>query len=91
MPRVDMESFEEGTEIVRVYLAVRLGEATRVEHVLDAAGVDYGVEVEPVIAADGLGLRTERNAAGFWVAGAAVEPAATALEKAGLVLGLVKR
>jgi len=49
------------------------------------------VEVEPVIAADGLGLRTERNAAGFWIAEAAVDAAATALEKAGLVLGLVKR
>jgi len=91
MPRVDVESYEEGTEIVRVYLAVRLDEATRVERALDEAGVEYGVEVEPVISADGLGLRTERNAAGFWVKDGAVEVAATALERAGLVLGLVKR
>jgi hypothetical protein len=74
-----------------VYLAAGLGEATRVEHALEAAGVDYGVEVEQVVGADGLGLRTERSAAGFWVADAALDAAEQALKEAGLTEGLVRR
>jgi metallophosphoesterase (TIGR00282 family) len=43
-----MESFEEGTEIVRVYLAATLAEAQEAERILSAAGVDYAVEVAVV-------------------------------------------
>lgn len=86
-----METFEEGTEIVRVYLALALDEATRVEQVLDGAGVEYGVEVEALDARNGLGFRTERNAAGFWIREPALDAAESALLAARLVKGLVQR
>jgi hypothetical protein len=86
-----MDAFEDGTEIVRVYLALRLEEATRVESALDLAGVEYGVEVESLVQPDGLGLRTERNAAGFWIREVALDAAEAALLAAGLERGLVRR
>jgi hypothetical protein len=86
-----MDAFEEGTEIVRVYLALKLDEATRVERVLDGAGVEYGVEVESIVQPDNLGLRTERNAAGFWIRSGALDAAEAALVAAGLERGLVRR
>ena len=91
MARVDMESFQEGTEIVRVYLAVTLAEAQEVERALDAAGVDYAVEVEPFASPTALGSNAPRSGAGFWVAAAALDPAADALERAGRIAGLVRR
>lgn len=91
MARIDMEAFEEGTEIVRVYLALGLDEAGRVERALDAAGVEYGVEVEAVDTRNGFGLRTQRNAAGFWIREPALDAAEAALLAAKLVKGLVQR
>ena len=90
MPRVSEESFEEGSEIVRVYLAGSLSEAQRVEKVLDALGLEYLAEPEQYAAPYALGART-RSGVGFWVVEAALDPAADALERAGLVSGLVKR
>lgn len=90
MPRVLMESFEEGTEIVRVYMAARLDEAQAVERALDAAGLDYGVEVEEFVAPTALGSSAPRRGVGFWVEAAAVDACAGTLERAGLVTGLVR-
>ncbi len=89
MAQVGMESFEEGTEIVRVYLAAALAEAQAIEDALTAEGVDFAVEVEELWARTALG--SARRAAGFWVREADVERAAGALERGGHVAGLVDR
>lgn len=91
MARIPMDAFQEGTEIVRVYLAARLEEAQAVEAALDSAGIDYGVEVEEFVSPTALGSSGPRRGVGFWVDAAAVEPGALALERAGLVGGLVER
>jgi hypothetical protein len=91
MPRVTMDHFQEGEEIVRVYLAAKVREGERVEAALDAAGLAYGVEVEPFTTPNVLLGVTERSGAGFWVAAADLDGAAAALERAGLVAGLVDR
>lgn len=90
MPRVTEEAFEEGSEIFRVYLAASLGEGRSVERTLDEIGVDYLAEPEPYAARWALGSRV-RSGVGFWVTGAALETAASALDRAGLKSGLVVR
>lgn len=90
MGRIPMEGFEEGTEIVRVYLAGSLAEAQAVEGVLDAGGFEYAVEVE-ALPSGGLLTGRARSAAGFWVRTDAVEGSAGALERAGHLRGLVDR
>lgn len=90
MGRVTEEAFEEGSEIVRIYLAASLAEAQSVERVLDAAGLDYLAEPEQFGAPAALVSRV-RTGVGFWVPEAAVDPAAGALERAGLTTGLVQR
>lgn len=85
-----MESFDEGEEIVRVYLAAAVAEAQAVEQALDAAAVDYAIEVEAFPGAGVLG-GTARTGVGFWVRDAALDRAADALERAGHVRGLVDR
>ncbi len=90
MPRVTEEAFEQGSQIVRVYLAASLAEAQRVEGVLDGIDVEYLAEPEQYAAPNALGSRV-RAGVGFWVTEAALDPAADALERAGLISGLVKR
>ena len=91
MAIVPMESFEEGTEIVRVYLAASLAEAQAAERILTAAGLEYAVEVEELATRTLFGLGSVRRGAGLWVRSAAVDAAADALERAGQVAGLVER
>jgi hypothetical protein len=86
-----MESFEEGTEIVRVYLAATLGEAQQVEGVLAGAGLEFAVEVEEFATRTALGSGGVRRGAGFWVREAFLDGAADVLERAGCVAGLVVR
>jgi hypothetical protein len=86
-----METFEEGTELVRVYLAASLREAKAVEDTLTAAEVDFAVEVEALASSNALGLRTERQLAGFWIREADLDRAAGVLERAGQLSGLVRR
>jgi hypothetical protein len=86
-----MEAFEEGTEIVRVYLAATLAEAQRVEGVLDAADLDYAVEVEEFATPTALGSNAPRRGAGFWIDPGDLDASCDALEGAGLVRGLVQR
>lgn len=91
MAQVPMESFEEGAEIVRVYLAASLAEARGIEGALEDAGVEFGVEVEEVSARSLFGWFQPRRGAGFWVREADLDRAADALERGGHVEGLVKR
>jgi hypothetical protein len=86
-----MESFEEGTEIVRVYLAATLREAQAVEATLTHAGVDFAVEVEAFASRTALGANAPRQGAGFWIRSGEVDRAADALERAGQIAGLVER
>jgi hypothetical protein len=84
-----MDFFDEGTEIVRVYLAASLAEARAIEGALDAAGVEFAVEIEEF--ASRIALGSARRGAGFWVREADLELAAGALERAGHLAGLVER
>jgi hypothetical protein len=86
-----MDSFGEGTEIVRVYLAAALAEAQAVEDALAVTGVDFAVEVEEFASRTLFGTRAARRWAGFWVSADDVETAADALERGGHVAGLVDR
>lgn len=89
MGRVTMEGFEEGTEIVRVYLAASLREALEVETTLSEAGIEFAVEVEEFASPTALGSNAPRRGAGFWVREATAERAAGALERSGHLAGLV--
>jgi hypothetical protein len=91
MARVPMESFEEGTEIARVYLAASLAEARRIEDALADAGVEFAVEVEVFASPTALGSNQARRGAGFWVREAGLDRAAAVLERGGHVAGLVDR
>ncbi len=91
MARVEMETFEEGTELVRVYLAATLVEARRIEEALDLAGVEFAVEVEEFASPTALGSNQPRRGAGFWLREADLDVAADALERGGHLAGLVRR
>ena len=91
MARVPMERFEEGTEIVRVYLAATLAEARRVEDALESEGVEFAVETEEYLSPTALGSNALRRGAGFWIREGELERAADALERGGHVAGLVRR
>jgi len=86
-----MDAFEEGTEIVRVYLAATLREAQQVERILDEAGVEFGVEVEEFASRRALLSGGVQRGAGFWVREALLDGAADLLERAGCMAGLVDR
>jgi hypothetical protein len=86
-----MHLFGEGTELTRVYLAAALREAQAAEQALDAAGVEYAVEVEEFLARTILGGGAPRTGAGFWVREGDLDAACAALGGAGLVKGLVDR
>jgi hypothetical protein len=90
MPRVTEDALQEGTEIVRVYLAASLSEAQSVEGVLDGTGVAYLAETEQYRAPSSLGARL-RTGVGFWVGEADLDAAFGALERAGMTAGLVRR
>ncbi len=91
MARIAMDAFEDGEEIVRVYLAASLDEAQAVERALDASGFEYGVEVEAFASRTAFGSGAPRSGAGFWVAGDDLDAVAAALGRAGLRRGLVER
>ncbi len=58
-------SFFEGREPQLIYIAKRLKDALRLESVFDAAGVDYGVEVDEY--SGGVVFRKVRVGAFFYV------------------------
>jgi hypothetical protein len=91
MALVPMEAFEEGSEIVRVYLAASLAEAQAAERVLTEAGLEYAVEVEELGTRTLFGFGSRLRGAGLWVRAEVLDAAADALERAGQVAGLVDR
>jgi len=66
-------SFFEGKEAVLVYIAKKLKDALRLESVLTAAGLDYGVEADEY--RGGVVFRTARVGAFFYVLPESAEPA----------------
>jgi hypothetical protein len=89
MARIPMEAFEEGTEIVRVYLAARLEEAQARALEPKDAGLEYGAEAEDLTPPSA--FRARRRGVGFWVDAPDADRGVEALERAGLVEGLVRR
>jgi hypothetical protein len=78
--------FFENREAVLIYIAKKLGDATRLESVLTAAGVDYGVEADEY--RGGVVFITTRVGAFFYVLPEAVEAARETMERAGFKLHL---
>ena len=58
-------SFFEGKEAILIYIAKRRRDALRLESILTAAGLDYGVEADQY--AGGVIFRTHRAGAFFYV------------------------
>jgi hypothetical protein len=63
----------EGQEALLVYIAASLGDATRLEAILEAAGLDFGVEADEY--EGGFLFRTTRTGAFFYVLEADLEVA----------------
>ena len=73
--------FFEGHEPVLVYIAKRLRDALRLESILTAAGLDYGVEADHY--AGGVIFRSQRVGAFFYVLPESVEATHRAMQAAG--------
>ncbi len=91
MARIDMDGFEEGTEIVRVYVAATLAEAQAIEDALEAADFRFAIEVEAIASPAVLGSSPPRRVAGFWVTAGDLDACADALARGGHLRGLVDR
>ena len=74
-------SFFEGKEPILIYIAKRLNDALKLESVLTAAGVDYGVEADHY--SGGVVFRSSRVGAFFYVLPETVEIARRAMEAGG--------
>ena len=86
MSLVDEDAFRE-RPIVRIFLAATVGEARRVEAVLDQRDVDYFVRVE----AFGRTLfGSERHGATFFVEAGRADDCEAALVEAGLGFGVLR-
>lgn len=74
-------SFFEGHEPVLIYIAKRLRDSMRLERLLDAAGIDYGVEADEY--RGGVVFRTIRTGAFFYVLPESAESAREAMRRNG--------
>jgi hypothetical protein len=74
-------SYFEGKDAVLVYIAKRLRDALRLESVLTAAGLEYGVETDHYYG--GTIFRRERVGAFFYVVSDSVKAAHRAMQDAG--------
>ncbi len=74
-------SFFEGHEPELIYIAKRLQDALEVEGLLEAAGVDYGVETDTYTG--GILFRSERVGAFFYVLPEGAEEARSVLKTHG--------
>jgi hypothetical protein len=72
-------TFFEGKEPILVYIAKRLKDALRLESVLTAAGIDYGVEADHY--RGGIIFQSQRVGAFFYVLPEAVEAALHAMRE----------
>jgi len=75
--------FFEGAEPELIYIAKKLSDATRLESILTAAGVDYGVEADEY--QGGVIFRRIRTGAFFYVRPEALDAAVSAMSDAGYV------
>ena len=76
-------SYFEGQEPVLIYIAKKLKDALRLEELLTAAGVDYGVEADEYRA--GVIFRSVRAGAFFYVLQDQVDPAFEMMRRNGIV------
>ena len=74
-------SYFEGKEPVLIYIAKRLKDALRLESILTAAGVDYGVEADEY--RGGIIFRSVRAGAFFYVLPETVESASDVMRRNG--------
>jgi len=81
--RREAEFFGE-EELDLVYIAKRLREGKRAEDALDAAGIDYAIEVDKYLG--GFLFKRELDGAFFYVRGESLEAARAAVTGAGLKL-----
>ena len=88
MTRIEPEALEH-QELTRVFIAVRLTEARRVEEFLTGCGVDYVVKVEPFIAGIFSTVRSRQGAV-FYVKSSQARFCRDQLTAAGLDLGVVE-
>jgi hypothetical protein len=78
----------EGRDPQLIYIAKRLRDATRLEAILEAAGVDYGVEPDEY--QGGVIFRRTRIGAFFYVLPDALETARAAMRENGFRVAEVK-
>jgi hypothetical protein len=76
-------SYFEGQDPVLIYIAKKLKDALRLEEVLTAAGVDYGVEADEYRA--GVIFRSVRAGAFFYVLKDQVDPTFQMMRRNGFV------
>jgi hypothetical protein len=74
-------SFFDGKEPVVIYIGKKLNDALRLEAILDAAGVDFGVEADEY--SGGTIFRTTRVGAFFYVLPETMEAAREVLRRNG--------
>lgn len=91
MAKQALDEFGEGTEVVRVYLAGALDEAQAAERAMDGAGLTYAVELEEYRTRSILVGSATRQGLGVWILERDLDAACAALERAGLLKGLVDR
>ena len=87
MVRVTLDDFSD-KEVARIYLAVELGEAKRVEEILSANGIDYVVEVEPYVRSSVFSFSSENRGAAFYVLSGQADFCKQTLFDAGLKVGI---
>jgi hypothetical protein len=76
-------AFFDGHDAELIYIAKKLKEAVRLEEILAAAGVDFGVEADEY--RGGVVFQTTRIGAFFYVLPEAADAARAVLEKNGFV------
>ncbi len=87
MARLELEDFLD-REVRRVYLAGRLSEAKRVERTLTGNGIDYAVDIEPVLTLLFGIFPSESAGVAFYVLSGQASSARSALLAAGLKAGI---
>lgn len=89
MARFTQDDFS-GKDISRLYIAAKLREAEKVEEVLNKAGIDYTIEVEPFRKVTLLLFASEYQGAVFYVLSGQLDFCKDLLLREGLSEGLVE-
>ena len=88
MARFNLDDFS-GKDVSRLYIAAKLREAQRVEEVLNKAGIDYTVKVEPFQKLTLLLFTAEYQGAAFYVLSGQLDFCKDLLAREGLSQGLI--